>query len=94
MRGPSAPVPSSPDPSWRGLIIKISLVAAVVVTTVIAQVAYDLWRSHDRQILDAERNAANLVRLLDEHAAGRADHGKRLWSLLNLEAWCQRIRRP
>ncbi len=68
-RGPSAPVPSSPDPSWRGLIIKISLVAAVVVSTVIAQVAYDLWRSHERQILDAERNAANLVRLLDEQTA-------------------------
>jgi PAS domain S-box-containing protein len=58
-----------PSLSWRGLILKISVIAAVVVVAVVAQVVYDLWRSHERQIHDAERNAANLVRLLDEQTA-------------------------
>ena len=26
-------------------------------------------------------------RLVDEHLAGRADHGNRLWLLLNAEVW-------
>ncbi len=58
-----------PSPTWRGLIFKISLVAALVVAAVVAQVAYDLWRSHGRQLRDAERDTANLVRLLDEQTA-------------------------
>jgi PAS domain S-box-containing protein len=56
-------------PTWRGLILKISLVAALVVAAVVSQVAYDLWRSHDRQLSNAERDTANLVRLLDEQTA-------------------------
>jgi asparagine synthase (glutamine-hydrolysing) len=28
--------------------------------------------------------------LLESHARGKADHGKRLWALLNLEVWLQR----
>jgi len=28
-----------------------------------------------------------LTRLLDEHAGGRVDHGKRLWALAALELW-------
>jgi asparagine synthase (glutamine-hydrolysing) len=28
-----------------------------------------------------------VARLLDEHAAGRADHGHRLWTLVMLELW-------
>ena len=28
-----------------------------------------------------------VARLLDEHAAGRADHGHRLWALVMLELW-------
>jgi asparagine synthase (glutamine-hydrolysing) len=31
--------------------------------------------------------AAALEQLLDEHAAGRADHGHRLWTLVMLELW-------
>jgi asparagine synthase (glutamine-hydrolysing) len=30
---------------------------------------------------------AAVERLLDEHAAGRADHGHRLWTLVMLELW-------
>ena len=30
---------------------------------------------------------AELKRLLDEHVAGRADHGHRLWCLCMLELW-------
>jgi len=30
---------------------------------------------------------AAIARLLDEHAAGRADHGHRLWALVMLELW-------
>jgi asparagine synthase (glutamine-hydrolysing) len=30
-----------------------------------------------------------VARLLDEHAAGRADHAHRLWCLLMLELWQQ-----
>lgn len=68
-RGPASPIPPSPDPSWRALILKIGLVAVVVVCAMVAQVAYELWRDHERQVRDGERNAANLVRLLDEQTA-------------------------
>jgi len=57
------------SPTWRSLILKISLVAALIVAAVVTQVAYDLWRSYDRQLRNAERDAANLVRLLDEQTA-------------------------
>ncbi|MFN4282025.1 MAG: PAS domain-containing protein [Alphaproteobacteria bacterium] len=43
--------------------------AALVVAAVVTQVVYDLWRSHERQIQNAERDTANLVRLLDEQTA-------------------------
>jgi asparagine synthase (glutamine-hydrolysing) len=33
---------------------------------------------------------ASVERLLREHAAGRADHGHRLWCLLMLELWQRR----
>ncbi len=56
-------------PTWRGLIFKISLVAALVVAAAVAQVAYDLWRGYERQLGNAERDGANLVRLLDEQTA-------------------------
>jgi asparagine synthase (glutamine-hydrolysing) len=32
--------------------------------------------------------------LLDEHAAGEADHGRRLWALLALELWAQSVAAP
>ena len=32
-------------------------------------------------------NAAAVEHLLDEHAAGRANHGEAIWALLNLELW-------
>ena len=58
-----------PSATWRGLVLKISLVAALVVAAVVTQVVYDLWRSHERQLKNAERDTANLVRLLDEQTA-------------------------
>jgi asparagine synthase (glutamine-hydrolysing) len=39
-----------------------------------------------------ERNA--LDRLWREHRAGAADHGARLWTLLNLEHWLRSLERP
>ncbi len=36
---------------------------------------------------------APIAALFDENAAGRADHGKRLWALLNLEIWLQKYAR-
>ena len=33
-----------------------------------------------------------LASLLDSHSAGRADHGKRLWALLNLATWMDQLR--
>jgi asparagine synthase (glutamine-hydrolysing) len=43
-------------------------------------------RARDRQLFDA----AALTQLAYEHRAGIADHGERLWLLVNLEIW-QRI---
>jgi asparagine synthase (glutamine-hydrolysing) len=40
-------------------------------------------RARERGLLDT----AAVTRLLDEHAAGKRDHGGRLWSLLTLELW-------
>jgi asparagine synthase (glutamine-hydrolysing) len=30
--------------------------------------------------------------VLDEHIAGRQNHEKLLWSLLNLEIWCRQFK--
>lgn len=49
--------------------MKIGLLAALVVAAIFAQVAYDFWRGYQRQLQTAERNAANLVHLLDEQTA-------------------------
>jgi asparagine synthase (glutamine-hydrolysing) len=41
-------------------------------------------------LLDTDRGwfrPAALEQLLDEHVAGRADHGHRLWTLVMLELW-------
>src|SRR5207249_8969160 len=40
-------------------------------------------RSRERGLVDAQ----SVDRLLRDHAAGRAEGGDRLWSLLNLELW-------
>jgi asparagine synthase (glutamine-hydrolysing) len=40
-------------------------------------------RTRERGLLDQAAVAA----LLDEHAAGRRDHGQRIWALLTLELW-------
>jgi asparagine synthase (glutamine-hydrolysing) len=43
-------------------------------------------RALDRRLF----RPAALRRLAEEHHAGQADHGDRLWLLLNLEVW-QRV---
>lgn len=40
-------------------------------------------RTRERGLL----NAAAVTALLDDHAAGRRDHGQRIWALLTLEMW-------
>lgn len=40
-------------------------------------------RTRERGLLDA----ATVTALLDDHAAGRRDHGQRIWALLTLEVW-------
>ncbi len=40
-------------------------------------------RARDRGLFDMEI----VTRMIDEHAAGKRDHGQRLWSLLTLEWW-------
>jgi asparagine synthase (glutamine-hydrolysing) len=40
-------------------------------------------RSLERRLFDADA----VCRLADEHRAGRAEHGDRLWLLINLEIW-------
>ena len=32
---------------------------------------------------------AEVTELIDQHVAGTADHGRKLWSLLMLELWAQ-----
>ncbi len=51
-----------------------------------------------RQMLLSDRarhrgyfESSAIERLLAEHAAGRADHGQRLWALAVLELWHQRF---
>jgi asparagine synthase (glutamine-hydrolysing) len=36
-------------------------------------------------------NPARVRELLDEHRAGRADHGQALWNLVSLELWLQQV---
>jgi asparagine synthase (glutamine-hydrolysing) len=49
-------------------------------------------------LLDPQAHIAPLLRadalrrLLDEHVAGRTDHGKRLWALVMLEQWLRAYR--
>ena len=43
--------------------------------------------------LDQYLDAAYVERLLNEHFAGRADHGGRLWLLLTLEVWLRSLGR-
>jgi hypothetical protein len=48
-------------------------------------------RAHPRP---AARRPANLGgrRLIDEHAASRADHSPKIWTLLTLETWLRSLR--
>ncbi|MCP4361115.1 MAG: hypothetical protein GY796_24165, partial [Chloroflexi bacterium] len=48
--------------------------------------AHDLLLSSDARALGYFRREA-VARLLDENQQGQADHGKRIWTLLNLELW-------
>ena len=41
----------------------------------------------DRARKRGQLRPAAVKRLLDEHVAGRADHGHRLWCLVMLELW-------
>jgi asparagine synthase (glutamine-hydrolysing) len=64
------------------------------------------WLRHDlapfaREVLldpsSADRGwmqAAPVEALIDDHVAGRADHGRKLWSLLALELWAAQIEEP
>jgi asparagine synthase (glutamine-hydrolysing) len=40
-------------------------------------------------MLEVWFNQNAMQQLLDEHSAGRVDHGKRLWALVMLNAWLQ-----
>jgi len=44
-------------------------------------------RARERGIFDADE----VGRLVGEHVAGRAEHGARLWALLNFELWQRRF---
>ena len=46
-----------------------------------------LVRNHSRA---AHLRRDGVRAIFDENAAGRADHGKRLWALLNLEMWLRK----
>jgi asparagine synthase (glutamine-hydrolysing) len=48
--------------------------------------ARDLLLGHGARV-GAYLRADRIATLLSEHAAQRADHGKRIWALLNLESW-------
>ncbi len=51
--------------------------------------AHDLLLGSDARALGYFRREA-VARLLDENQQGQADHGKRIWTLLNLELWLRR----
>jgi len=56
----------------------------------LAPMAADLLgsrRFRERGLFDPQR----VARLLDEHRAGRADHGEHLWLLLSFEVWAARF---
>jgi asparagine synthase (glutamine-hydrolysing) len=50
------------------------------------QPAWDLLLGPDARLRDYLRMDA-VARLVEENSKGKADHGKRIWALLNLEQW-------
>ncbi|MGH8174655.1 MAG: asparagine synthase-related protein, partial [Steroidobacter sp.] len=48
---------------------------------------YSACLRESRLVRDRILDGAFIMRLVDEHAARRADHGNRLWLLINAEAW-------
>jgi hypothetical protein len=51
--------------------------------------AHDLLLGRDARSAEYLRPQA-VAALLEENRLGMADHGKRIWALLNLEAWLRR----
>jgi asparagine synthase (glutamine-hydrolysing) len=48
---------------------------------------YERCLRHSRLAHDKILDQNVMTRLIDEHASGRADHGNRLWLLINAEVW-------
>ncbi len=48
---------------------------------------FSLFLEHASLVSEGIVQKAAVGRLLAEHRAGRADHGNRLWLLLNAELW-------
>lgn len=48
---------------------------------------YDTSLRHSRLVADGILDGANIAALVNEHTARRADHGNRLWLLINAELW-------
>jgi asparagine synthase (glutamine-hydrolysing) len=50
---------------------------------------YDTLLRHSALVEDGWLEAAAVTTLVDEHLAGRQDHGQRLWLLCAAEVWCR-----
>ena len=48
---------------------------------------YETSLRRSRLVEDGILDGANIAALVSEHAARRADHGNRLWLLINAELW-------
>jgi asparagine synthase (glutamine-hydrolysing) len=48
---------------------------------------YDTTLSNSRLVADGILDGGKIAALVHEHAARRADHGNRLWLLINAELW-------
>jgi asparagine synthase (glutamine-hydrolysing) len=51
------------------------------------QMLYRRFLTHSTLVRDEILRAEPITALLNEHLSGRADHGNRLWLLINAEVW-------